>query len=113
MLTYEQQEMIINVLSPWKPVKIGVFGSFARGEQREDSDIDLLYDFSEPCGFAFSQVIDDLEERLQKKVDLINFNHINPYLKEDILKDLIIFYDKSQERRSRRDFLLSHSGSNR
>ncbi len=96
-------------MNPYKPVKIGVFGSVARGNQSETSDIDLLYSFSEACGLNFITMTDNLERRLKKKVDLMSFDFMNPYLKESILKEAIIFYDKSSERKTRHYHLLSHS----
>ena len=43
MLTEKQKNIIINTMAPFKPIKIGVFGSVARDGAAEDSDIDILY----------------------------------------------------------------------
>jgi predicted nucleotidyltransferase len=54
----------------YKVKKIGIFGSYARGEQREGSDIDIVVEFKEPVGFLFVHLADFLEEILGSKVDL-------------------------------------------
>ncbi len=52
--------------------KIGYFGSYATGEQTEQSDIDLLVEFRKPLGWAFFDLKDLLEDELQIKVDLVS-----------------------------------------
>lgn len=47
MITDIQKNIIINTLLPYKPTKIGIFGSYARGENTTTSDIDILYDYKE------------------------------------------------------------------
>ena len=52
--------------------KIGVFGSFVRGEQANDSDIDILVEFSQAVGMVkFLQLENDLQGLLNAKVDLV------------------------------------------
>ena len=51
--------------------QIALFGSFARQETSEDSDIDLVVSLARPLGFAFIELADYLEEKLGRKVDLI------------------------------------------
>jgi len=70
--------------------RIGVFGSFVRGEQRSDSDIDLLVEF-EPHRKTFDAFIELsflLEESLQHKVELITVEALSPYLGPHILKEV-------------------------
>jgi len=50
---------------------IALFGSFARDEASENSDIDLVVSLARPLGFAFVELADYLEEKLGHKVDLI------------------------------------------
>ena len=45
MISQEQIDIIINTLKPFNPEKIGVFGSYSRGDNGKDSDIDILYQF--------------------------------------------------------------------
>jgi predicted nucleotidyltransferase len=51
--------------------QLALFGSFARDEASENSDIDLVVSLAKPLGFAFVQLADYLEEKLGRKVDLI------------------------------------------
>ena len=69
---------------------IGVFGSFARGEQRKRSDVDILVEFRKSIGiFEFIDVKLHLEKLLGRKVDLVTKKALKPYIKERILKEVI------------------------
>ena len=68
--------------------RIGVFGSYARDEQGEESDIDLLVEFNKPVGLKFVSLKMFLEEALNKKVDLVTKNALRKEMKEDILKEV-------------------------
>ena len=69
---------------------IGLFGSFVRGEQRPDSDIDLLVKL-EPGQKTFDNFIElsfFLEEVLQRKVELVTVESLSPYLGPHILREV-------------------------
>jgi uncharacterized protein len=51
--------------------RLALFGSFARGDAEETSDIDIAVTLSKPLGYAFFQLADYLERKLDRKVDLI------------------------------------------
>lgn len=51
--------------------KIGVFGSFIKGTQKEDSDIDIIVEFEKSIGLAFMDLADYLENLFNKKVDIL------------------------------------------
>lgn len=68
---------------------LGIFGSFARGEQKESSDVDILVDLEKPIGFNFFKLWDELEEKLQRKVDLVTLKSLREEIKEDILKEIV------------------------
>lgn len=51
--------------------RIGLFGSFAKGIQREDSDIDILVEFEKPVGFKFIELAEYFEKLLGKRVDML------------------------------------------
>ncbi len=80
---------IIEVLKKHRIRKAGIFGSYARGEEKKNSDIDILIDVK---GRKFS-LLDlagleiELEKKLGKKIDLLTYAGINSHLKEYILKD--------------------------
>ncbi|HLD72891.1 MAG TPA: nucleotidyltransferase family protein [Candidatus Nanoarchaeia archaeon] len=69
-------------------VKAGIFGSYARGEQTKDSDLDLLVRLKSGKGFFdLIRLERELKLKLNPKVDLITYNSINHLLKERILKE--------------------------
>ncbi len=78
---------IIKVLKNNKIKKAGIFGSYARGENKKSSDIDILIQPEENMSlFDISGLKIELEEILRKRVDLISYKYIHPSLKEEILK---------------------------
>ncbi len=72
----------------YKVKSIAVFGSYARGEQTEDSDVDIMVEFSEPVGLKFFGLADFLEDILGMKVDLTTPDGIKPNRKEYVMEDL-------------------------
>jgi hypothetical protein len=68
--------------------KIGVFGSYARNEQTEESDIDILVEFSRPVGFEFIDLKYYLESLFNKPVDLVTVNALKPIMKDEILNEV-------------------------
>ena len=69
--------------------KIGIFGSFAKQLAGEQSDIDILVEIERPMGLIrFMQIEQYLTELLGRTVDLLTFESIKPYMKDDILKEV-------------------------
>lgn len=67
-----------------------IFGSYVRGEERRDSDIDMLVELPKGTGlFAFVNLKRKLENALKKKVDLVTYKSIHPSLKDNILRELL------------------------
>ena len=74
------------------PLKsIALFGSYARGEQQIDSDIDLLVDFTRPVGMEIVDLAIELEEILRQRVDIITYNAIKNRLYHRIKDELVHF----------------------
>ena len=73
----------------YKVKSIGVFGSFARNEANENSDIDILVEFYEDIGWEFIDLKQFLEKKLDREVDLVTKEALKPELKEDILRDVV------------------------
>ena len=70
--------------------KIGLFGSYARDEQKEDSDIDIAVEIESKNSFrSFFGLKRELKEKLDKNVDLGIESSLKPIVKKQILKDLI------------------------
>ncbi len=69
--------------------EIGVFGSFVRGEQQENSDVDVLVECSRPVGFvAFMRLEVHLQGLLGRKVDLVSKKALKPYIGRRILEEV-------------------------
>jgi len=69
---------------------MALFGSVARGEHNEDSDVDLLIRFKSPSLYLYSELSDALESLLGRKVDIVSENaRKRPGFSEEISKDLI------------------------
>jgi uncharacterized protein len=89
MTRNELNNLIINTLKPYQPNMIGLFGSYARGEEREDSDIDLLIDLKTPITlFDLIKLEEELTKKSGKRFDIITLASIhNARLKAYIFKD--------------------------
>ena len=81
-----------------RPVlKAWLFGSFARGEEHPDSDVDLLVviDHSRPVGLEFFGMWNDLEEMLDRKVDLVEEGTLLPFARESANRDKKLIYERT------------------
>jgi len=84
-----------------KPViKAFLFGSASRGEMSADSDLDILVelDYSMPIGLEFVQMQLDLQDILQKKVDLVSSNSLSKYIKPFVDQDKVLIYERPEGR---------------
>lgn len=69
---------------------IGIFGSVVRGEQTQNSDIDILVEFDAPIGFFnFIKLENYLSGILNRKVDLISKKALKPAIKDSILSEVV------------------------
>jgi hypothetical protein len=68
---------------------IAIFGSYGRGQQTKDSDVDILVDFEKPIGIEFIDLASELEEILSIKVDLVSKNGVKPDYLKNIETELI------------------------
>ena len=94
MLSENQIDLIINSMLPYNPIRIGIFGSVARNEDTEKSDIDILYNFKDIIEFSkFLNLKEFLEKELTKKIDLVDERFIHPKMKPYIINDLKLIYE--------------------
>ncbi|MEO5603338.1 MAG: nucleotidyltransferase domain-containing protein [Cyclobacteriaceae bacterium] len=80
-----------------KPVKRAfLFGSFIRGEADQDSDVDILVelDYSKHIGIGFVKIKNQLEEVLNKKVDLVSENSVSHHIRPFINQDKQLIYER-------------------
>lgn len=77
--------------------KAWIFGSFSRGEERPDSDIDILVSLTPNAhmGLAFFGMICDLEERLKRPVDLVVDGDLLPFAEKSANVDKILIYERA------------------
>ncbi len=73
--------------------RIGLFGSYSKGIQREESDIDLIIEFEKPIGLKFVELSDYIEHLIGKKVDILTPTGIKSIrvkkVAEDIKKSIV------------------------
>ena len=76
----------------------GLFGSFARGEEKTDSDIDILVRFANRKSLLdLIHLENTLSDTLNRKVDVVTEGFISPYIKEHVLSDLKTLYGERVE----------------
>lgn len=82
------KKAIENTLKKHGVKKAGIFGSYARAEEKKDSDIDILVEFDGSL-LSLVRLERELGERLGNKVDLLTYKGIHPLLKKRILNEEI------------------------
>ena len=68
--------------------KIGLFGSYARGEQKKRSDIDFVVQFENPTFDNFMDLVFSLEKSLGRKVDIVTEGSLSPYIRPYVEKEV-------------------------
>ena len=84
----EIKEKAIPVLKQAEVKKAALFGSYVRGDNRNESDIDILVELPEDATlFELGGLKVDLEVKLKKKVDVVTYKSISPIIKDSILSN--------------------------
>ena len=83
MLSPEMIKTIQDYFKTQPVLKAWVFGSYARNEETEDSDVDILVDldYSQPVGLESVQMQLDLQSLLKKSIDLVSSRGVSKYIK--------------------------------
>ncbi len=90
----ELKKKIVLTLKRYGAKRIAIFGSYSRGEDNPESDIDILIEFSERKSLLDIVGIEqELSESLGRKVDLLTEKSISPYLIERIKKETVVIYE--------------------
>ena len=90
----EVQEKITPILRSHDIARASVFGSVARGNDRPDSDVDVLVKFRKPVGLVgFVGLANEMEKALGRKVDLVAEGGINKFIEPYIRQDLKTIYE--------------------
>ena len=78
--------------------KAWVFGSFARMEERPDSDIDVLVDFEKDFSLGllgFSRLVQQMESAVGRKVDLVEHGSLKSFARESVEKEKVLIYERT------------------
>jgi len=93
-MTYQEIEgTLVSILRKYDVQKVGIFGSYARGAQKPDSDLDLLVNFKERKSLlTLVRIERELSESIGVKVDLLTEGAVTPYLIDRIKSELKVIY---------------------
>lgn len=93
-------QKIIETLTPLGVLRISIFGSFARNEETEESDVDILVLLPDIqgrkiIGLKWFSVDQELSEKIGRRVDLVTEGSLNETLRKIVSKDLKVIYEKA------------------
>ncbi len=88
----EKREEILNIAEQHGAFNLRLFGSVARGEETEQSDIDFLidYDLNKISSWFPSGLVEDLETLLNRRVDVVTINSLHYLIKDKVLSEAIV-----------------------
>jgi len=93
----ERNKTLVSFLTKHGAKKIGLFGSVARGEERPDSDIDVLVEFSgDPSLLDVVIIEQEVSQLLGKKIDLVTEEALSPYIKDKVMKEVVFLYEEQR-----------------
>ncbi len=94
-ISEKMKKNIIDILSKRGAKKISIFGSFARNAGLKKSDVDILVEFNKRdiSYFEFIALENSLSEKLNRRVDLLTEEAINPLILENIKRDEVVIYE--------------------
>ena len=86
----EIKQRILPILQKYNIKRAGLFGSYARGEMREDSEIDILVEVADDISLLdFVGIKLEIEDVLGRKIDLVEYNTIKPSIRERVIKEQV------------------------
>lgn len=92
-------QTIAEYFSSQPVIKAWLFGSYARGEEREDSDVDIMITLDKDAHvglFKLSGMRLDLQDLIGKEVDLVTEKGLLPFARESVNNDKILVYERAQ-----------------
>lgn len=84
------KKKIVLILKRNDVVKAGLFGSYARGDQKKRSDIDILIKFDGRRRKSLIDLVrlkDELQDEIHRKVDVVTYRSLHPLLKKNVLQE--------------------------
>ncbi len=97
MTTQAMTQQIAEYFKTQPVLKAWLFGSFARGEQTADSDVDILVEFDKNARVSLMKhagMIVDLEQKLKRPIDLVVNGTLLPFAHESAERDKILIYER-------------------
>lgn len=91
------EERIAEICRKNDIVFMAIFGSFAKGRQNSESDIDIVIEFDKKSRKTLLDLVkveEELTEVFGRKVDLGTFSSISPYIIDDVKKNMLVLYEK-------------------
>lgn len=93
MIDAKTKKIIVEILKKHGVKRAAVFGSFARGEEKKRSDIDILVKVPNNMGmFEFVRLERELKNAVGRKIDMVSYDALHPLLKDIILKEQKLIY---------------------
>lgn len=87
-------EKVVSILAAHGVKRVSIFGSYARGEQNPESDLDIVVEFSGRKSLLDVVGIEqELSDALGIKVDLLTEKSISPYLIDRVKKEMMVIYE--------------------
>ncbi len=96
MITSQQKEIVLEALKVLKPLKVSIFGSYARGENSINSDLDILISLDYSNRISLLDLIgaeQDISDALGIKVDLVTEKSLHPLIRPYVEKDCITIFE--------------------
>ena len=97
MSTQAMTDLIADYFKTKPVLKAWLFGSYSRGEESPDSDVDILVvlDHSQPIGLEFFGMYEDLKDLLERNVDLVTERSLAPFARESVERDRKLIYERT------------------
>ena len=95
-LSAKDIQIVRDYFSGQPVIKAYLFGSYSRNEADDNSDVDILVDldYSKHIGLGFVTMQSDLQQKLQKKIDLISSGGVSKYVRPFIERDKVLIYER-------------------
>lgn len=90
----EVKQLIIPILKQHDVAHAAIFGSFVRGEQKEDSDIDILVEFNNDQKTLMDLVSLELElgDLIGRRADVLTYDSLHPQIEKNVLKEQVVLF---------------------
>lgn len=92
----EIKSILIQFFIQYGITKGAIFGSYARGEETENSDVDLLFSIGKSMPLnEWNEMENNIQKAIGKKVDFVEFGSLSKRVEQEILKEAVITYEQA------------------